>query len=147
MILVPKLIFPTHRGGPTGSCESGGRSGKSGKMRGKWGKIPVRDFYFLSRGFIFNSAGLKLSENEISINTDFSHHRGGPTGSCGKGKVRKIGKNEGEMGQNPRTGFLFSKSRIYFQFRWSETSENELSIETDFSHPSGRPYRLLRIRG
>src|SRR5689334_19247784 len=115
MNLVLKLIFPTHRGGPAGSCGKGGRSGKSGKMRGKWGKIPVRDFYFLSRGLIFNSAGLKLSENELSIKTDFSHPSGRPCRLLRKGgKVRKIGKNEGEMGQIFRTGFLFSKSRAYF---------------------------------
>jgi len=113
-----KLIFPTHRGGPTGSCGFVGRSGKSGKMRGIWGKIHVRVFYFLSRGFIFNSAGLKLSENELNIETDFSHPSGKPYRLLRKGgKVRKIGKNEEEMGQNTRTGFLFSKSRVYFQFR------------------------------
>src|SRR5690348_5331399 len=108
MNLVLKLIFPTHRGGPTGSCGKGGRSEKSGKMRGKWGTIPVRDFYFLSRGFIFNSAGLKLSENELSIKTDFSHPSWRPSGLQRKGgKVRKIGKIEGKLGQNPRVGFLF----------------------------------------
>src|SRR5690348_18013740 len=106
MNLVLKLIFPTHD--PTGSCGKGGRSGKSGKIGGKWGKIPVRYFYFLSRGFIFNSAGLKLSEMDLVLKPIFPTHRGGPTGSCGSGgRSGKSGKMRGKWGKTPVRDFYF----------------------------------------
>src|SRR5689334_13345346 len=53
--LMLKEIFSISRGGPQGSRREGGGSGKSGKLEGKWGKIPVWYFYFLCHEFIFNS--------------------------------------------------------------------------------------------
>src|SRR5690349_16062106 len=128
MNLVLKLIFPTYRGGPTGSCGSGGRSGKSGKMRGKWGKIPVRDFYFLSRGFIFNSAGLKRSENELSIKNDFSNPSWRPSGLLRKGEGQRNRESWGKSGPKSPCGISIAKMH------------HKVSI----SLFPGRPVRLLR---
>ena len=100
-------------------------------MRGKWGKIPVRDFYFLSRGFIFNSAGLKRSENELSIKNDFSNPSWRPSGLLRKGEGQRNRESWGKSGPKSPCGISIAK----------------MHHKVLISLFPGRPVRLLKIKG
>src|SRR5690349_22397155 len=110
MVAVAKKIFPTSRGGLTGSRREGG--GRSGKAEKRGAKSPCGNF-IPNREFIFNAPLPLTLDNGRGSKKDFSHLSGRPyrLQKRGGGKVWKSGKTGGKI---PVREF-YSKSRVYFQ--------------------------------